>query len=206
MIIQALFTIRDHFFLSWFALLLFVFGFIFSWAVEKFNLTLFKILPIWFFKKTLRFASPERSLLQIFLFIFLFNSTAIFLYMMLGAFIVLPFIIAFVTGINVGIISQEPMTEGQKDATVHAGKNVRPGMISLAGVLLVPLLEISAFCVSMAMGMAIGIGMFFDLGLLRFTVLAVPRMIAYLIVIVPTLFVSALLEAGAINDLQKLDG
>ncbi len=205
MITQALLTIKDHFFLSWFALLLFILGFAFSWIVERYNLTIFKVLPIWFLKKTLRYASPERNFLQVFLFIFLFNSTAIFIYMLTGAFIVFPFIIAFITGTNVGIISLQPVPPELEETTIYRRREMRPGIISLLGVLLVPLLEISAFSISMAMGMAMGIGMYLNFSLLRLTVLVLPRIFAYLIVIIPILFVSALLEAGAIKDLQKIN-
>lgn len=124
--------------------------------------------------------------------------------MMSGAFIVLPFIIAFITGTNIGVISLYPVPPELEEATIYRRKEARPGIISLLGVLLVPLLEISAFSISMAMGMAMGIGMYFDFGLLRLSVLAVPRMLAYLVIIVPVLFVSAILEAAAIKDLQKL--
>jgi len=206
MIVQALLTIKNHFFLSWFALLLFILGFAFSSVVEKYNLRIFKVLPLWFLGKTMKFASPERSFSQVFLFIFLFNSIAIFFYMMSGAFVLLPFIIAFLTGMNIGIVSLEPMPEELQKSTVYGKKNFRPGLISFAGVLLVPLLEVASFCISIAMGMSLAVGMFFNFRFLMFLALAPSRMFAYFVVIVPILFLSALLETGAIKELQKTDG
>jgi hypothetical protein len=205
-LIDSIKLIGNHFYLSWFMLVVFVFGFICSAIVEKLEfLSYLKIFPKWFLKISLRFVGPEKKFWQVFLFIALFNSTAILLYMMSGMFIVLPILIAFMTGLNIGIITQEPMSEEVEGKHPFRRQPVRPGLVSILGAGLVPLLELSVFCFSMGMGMSLGMGSLANYSPIRLAVLLAPRVMAYLIIGVPILIISAALEAGAIKDLQRLE-
>jgi|GEM_PF-2253728 len=190
-------------------LFLFVLGFGFSYFVEKFRLEAFKAFPVWFLKNIMRFAAPDRPFILIFLFIFLFNSIAILLYMLSGLLVVFPVLIAFLTGTNIGIIILHPLPEEVKGVNIYRPRevvSVGPFQVFLA--VLVPLLELFAFCYALAMGLqmapeillqfpTINCGEFIKLAL----DLAVPRVVTYLKVCVPLLFVSALAEARVIKDL-----
>lgn len=191
-------------------LFLFILGFGFSYFVEKFKLEAFKAFPVWFLKKVMRFAAPDQPFISIFLFIFLFNSIAIFLYMLSGLLVVFPVLIAFLTGANIGIIILQPLPEEVKGVNIYRPREVvsiGPFQVFLA--ILVPLLELFAFCYAVALGLqmapeillrfpTINCGEFINLA----WGLAAPRILTYLRVCVPLLFVSALAEARVIKELS----
>jgi len=192
----------DHFYFSWFALVLFVFGFISSALVE--NVAFFgflKVFPRWFLGWTLKFVGAGRGFLAMFAFIAIFNSFAILFYMMSGAFPILPFLIAFATGLNIGVIMQEPQVEtgGPK----HPLHNGRPGAVTFIGIGLVPILELAVFCFAVGMGMSMSLSLFPNYSPVLLAVQLGPRVVAYIVLGVPVLLLSAALEAATIMGLRK---
>ena len=182
---------------------LFVLGFTFSYFVEKFKLEVFKAFPIWFLKQTIRFGNPQRSFLSIFLFIFLFNSGAIFLYMLSGLLIFFPVLIAFLAGTNIGIIVLQPIPAELKEGSIYRPKEgvvLSPFLILLTA--LVPLLELFVFCYSIAMGIQIASEMFLNFTINNAITVALPRIYMYVRLCVPLLFISALAEARVIREFE----
>jgi len=185
------------------ALLLFVSGFGFSYLVDKFDVKAFKAFPIWFLKQTIRFGNPSRSFLSIFLFIFLFNSIAICLYMLSGLLVLSPVLIAFLTGNNIGIIVLHPVPEELSQGSIYRAKGeVRLGPFLLLLLAMVPLIELFVFCYSIAMGMQMASSMLLDFSWANAVVLALPRILTYLIFCIPLLFISALAEARVIKEFK----
>jgi len=204
MLIDSLAIIKNHFYFAWFALVLFVSGFLFSALVEHLKaLDFLKILPKWFLKTTLKYISSDKNFWQVFLFIALFNSCAIFLYMLSGIFTIIPFIIAFATGMNIGIALQEPISDETGEKHPLAEARNRPGLISFLGAALVPILELGVFCFSMGFGMTMGLALMASYSPFKVAALVGPRIVAYFLIGVPVLIVSAALEAAAVKELQQ---
>jgi hypothetical protein len=183
------------------ALFLFVMGFGFSYFVEKFNLETLKAFPIWFLRRTIPFANPRRSFFSIFLFIFIFNSLAICLYMLSGLVVLFPVLIAFLTGTNIGIIVLHPIPEELKEGNIYRPRrDVVVGPFLLFLTVLVPLFELFVFCFSLAMGLSMASSMLLNFTPENALALAVPNLRMYLRVCVPMLFISALAEARVIKE------
>ncbi|MCX5726699.1 MAG: hypothetical protein NT030_05945 [Candidatus Saganbacteria bacterium] len=195
---EALNLIRGHVYWAWFSLLLFVAGFFFSYAVERYDLRFLKVFPKWMLKKTLNFANPRKSFLSIFLFIALFNSIAIFIYMLSGVFVIFPFIIAVLTGLNIGIILLQPIPPEFEAIFPEEQIEINPA-IPYLGALLVPILELTVFSTSIAMGMTLGLSILLNFKPVYIYLLILSRVQAYLIFGVPILFISALLETLALK-------
>ena len=128
-------------------------------------------------------------------FIFLFNAIAIFLYMLTGVIPYLPAATALSTGLNVAltsIIAQDRLPLRNPSAT-------RLPITARIGAVLTFVLELPCLWLSLAMGMTITPNL---LGLLRGDDLAPlrARALAYALVIVPTLALSALAEAHAVHS------
>ncbi|MEE8638404.1 MAG: stage II sporulation protein M [Candidatus Margulisiibacteriota bacterium] len=185
------------------ALFLFILGFGFSYFVEKFDLKVFKVFPIWFLKQTIRFANPSKSFTSIFLFIFLFNSIAICLYMLSGLLVLFPVLIAFLTGTNIGIIVLHPVPKELKEGSFYRPKpEIKFGPFLLLLTALVPIFELFVFCYSIAMGLEMASSMFLNFTWENAVILAIPRIKMYLMLCAPLLFISALAEARVIKEFK----
>ena len=163
--------------------------------------------PLWVVRQVLRLIGPNFAALRVFLTIFVFNSVAIFLYMVSGVFVVLPAAVAFLTGINIGIIvlkaGEVEMPNGGRPLAAAMAPNAEYEVapwVSLCSVTVL-ILELPSFWISVGMG----IGMARDLTrvgqytLAHMGALLDPRIAAYLSIIVPALFLSALAETAAIR-------
>ncbi|MFC1559779.1 hypothetical protein ACFL4F_01600 [Candidatus Margulisiibacteriota bacterium] len=196
---DALNIIKDNFYFGWFALLLFFIGFCSSFLVEYFNIKFLKVFPSWFIKTITKFVNPGSGFIRIFLFIFLFNSISIAVYMSSGVFVVLPFIIAFLTGMNIGISVFIPQGKVDKSfkppARVSAGKAFKVMLFST----LVLILEVLAFSLALGMGISLAISVASNYRYIYIVNLLLLKLEAYLIVCVPVLALSAYLEASVIK-------
>ena len=183
------------------ALFLFVLGFGFSYLVEKFDLKAFKAFPVWFLGQTTRFANPRTNFILLFLFIFVFNSMAICLYMLSGLLVLFPVLIAFLTGTNIGIIVMQPVPEEVREGSFYRPrKELKLGPFLLMLAALVPLLELFVFCYAMAMGLQMASSMLLNFTFENAIALAIPGIKMYLMLCVPLLFLSALAEAKVIKE------
>jgi hypothetical protein len=155
--------------------------------------------PVWLLRKLMRYLRGGPAVAEVFLVIFLFNGTAMFVYLMSGAIPFLPHAIVFMTGMNVAVAGlksgeilgeEEKAPEGEIDRVVTDTRNGLAVLDPLSAVcsLLVVLLELPCFWFTMALSAAPGF-----VGEMR------PRIMAYVSVILPLLAVSALAEAYAVT-------
>ena len=219
--VRAFSTIQQHLVLAFWAALVFVMGFASAFVVVRGHLRFLMRFPLWFASKVDQLLSGNRSFVIVFLVIFCFNSVAMFLYMVSGVVEMMPGVIDFLTGMNIGIVflakhqkvrapeNTEPAVEGwdtdqlqaATEAAVTSSSPARHAII-LIGFLVVTALELPCLWLSIAMGMR----------LCRFThpdgepcLLAhdiAVRAQAYLLVIVPLLAISALAEAISVRMMQ----
>jgi hypothetical protein len=168
--------------------------------VEYFNIKPLKSFPLWFLKFISRFADPSTGFLRIFLFIFLFNSISIAIYMSSGIFVILPFIIAFITGMNIGISVLIPQNKVNKSfkppKSVSGGKAFKIVLFSL----LVLVLEVLAFALALGMGMSLAVSVASNYRFIYIVNILLLKLESYLLVCVPVLAASAYLEAGVIKE------
>lgn len=204
---SSLGVVADHIWLGVVAALLFVAGLATAGPVVQRDHRWLTALPLAVVRLVLRLIGPGFRALPAFLVIFTFNATAICLYMLSGALIVLPGAMAFLTGLNIGVVTlkageiEVPGGQGTLGALVAAGERREvPRWANYCG-LLVLALELPSFWVSVGMG----IGMARKLSaagaytLANLNVLAAERLHAYWMVIVPALLLSALAETAAIR-------
>ena len=199
MLTDVLNIIKDNFYFGWFAMLLFFIGFCSSLMVDFFDIKIFKAFPQWFIKLISVIISPRASFIRIFLFIFLFNSISIGLYLSSGIFVLPPFLIAFLTGMNIGMTFFVPQPQAMKG--IEPTKDTRPS--SMLKIMLfstlVLILEVIAFSLALGMGMSLAISVQSNYTFIYIINLLMLKLRSYLIVCIPILFLSAYLEATVIK-------
>ena len=197
----------QHLGLGLVAAVLFAAGLATSLPVARRNIRALTALPLWVVRQVLRIIGPRFPAVRVFLVIFGFNSVAIFLYMSSGVLVVLPAFVAFLTGLNIGVIvlksgevelpsGERPLAETMSD---DGEADVAP-WVSLCS-LAVLVLELPSFWLSVGMGIGMGraltaVGQFTAANLRE---LFAARATAYATIIVPILFLSALAETAAIR-------
>jgi hypothetical protein len=206
--LEAMYVVKNNIYFTWFALLIFFSGFCFSYLVDMFNIKFLAWFPHRFLKSMSRYVNPKASFLKIFLIIFLFNSISIAIYMISGLFVILPYIISFLTGMNIGLtvfIPPKASIEGYEMGHPHgAGKMFKMMFFST----FVMVLEIITFSLALGMGMSLGIAVAAvstanpsaSAGASMFLAeLLSMRLRTYILFCVPVLAVSAYMEASVIK-------
>ncbi|MEW6356214.1 MAG: hypothetical protein AB1696_07820 [Planctomycetota bacterium] len=192
---EAISLLIEHFRCAGCAALVFTLGFISSVVVVKYRIEPLLIFPRWVAGKLQRML--KLNAVAIFLLIFGFNSTAICVYMLTGAIHYLaPVVIAFLTGKNIGVITFLAGRTPADETTAPQPSPVRQLIAIICGVL-TALLEMPCFWLGIAMGMTLGGfggGPTVNLG-----AAAIARLSAYLWLVVPVLFVSAIAETMGIR-------
>ncbi len=189
------------------AAVLFGAGMLTSIPVIRRNVRGLMAFPLWVVRQVLRLIGPDFGTVRVFLTIFVFNSVAIFLYMVSGVLVVLPAAVAFLTGLNIGVIvlragevelpgGERPLAEAMDPNVQH---EVAP-WVSLCSVTVL-VLELPSFWISVGLGIGMGraltrVGQY---TLANMRALLDPRVAAYVSIIVPALFLSALAETAAIR-------
>lgn len=199
--------IKDNFFFGWFALLLFFLGFCSSYFVDYFDIKLLKAFPLWFMGLIIKYVNPSSKFIFIFLAIFSFNTISILLYMSSAIFIVPPFIITFLTGMNIGItvfLPQNVHSKGARKAdAAHEYDLVREIPKGVARIMLfstiVLFIEVLTFSLAMGMGMSMAVTISSNYHYIYVMSMLVGRLRDYLLVCVPCLLISAYLEATVIK-------
>ena len=173
--------------------LIFGAGAVFSLPVLRWQVGPLLFFPRWFAGRIERILTGAPSRIRLALFIFSFNSSAILLYMLTGLVYGVPALVAFLTGLNVALAAL------LSDARTLSGKTMRPlSRSARACAALTFCLELPCFWYAMAMGWAMEtriLDIWRDAAALQS---ARDRVIAYVIVIVPILAISALAEAHAV--------
>lgn len=204
---SSLTVLGDHVGLGAVAALLFVAGVGTAVPVVRNDVRWLMALPLWLFRQVLRLIGPRFPPVRTFLVIFLFNGIAIFAYMMSGVLVVLPAVVAFLTGLNIGVAVlkaqelalplAEPSAASASGGAAASDGGLWVGVCSVA----VLFLELPSFWVSVGMGIGLGRALTASGGyaLANLRGLLVPRVGAYVSVVLPVLFVSALAETAAIR-------
>jgi hypothetical protein len=206
--LEAIYLIKNNIYFTWFALLIFFSGFCFSYAADHFKIRFLTWFPHWFLIIMSKYVNPKASFLKIFLIIFLFNSISIAVYMMSGLFVILPYIIAFLTGMNIGLtvfIPPKANIEGYEMGHPHGAGKMFKMMVFSTCVLV---LEIVTFSLALGMGMSLSIAVAAvstanpsaSPGASMFLAeLLSMRLRTYILICVPVLAVSAYMEARVIK-------
>ncbi|MFH1710587.1 MAG: hypothetical protein ABH860_05965 [bacterium] len=206
--LEAIYMVKSNIYFTWFALLVFFAGFCFSYLVNYFDIKFLAWFPDRFLKFMSKYVNPRASFLRIFLIIFLFNSISIAIYMISGLFVILPFIIAFLTGMNIGLtvfIPPKATIEGYEIGHVHGAGNM---FIMVLFSTFVMMLEVITFSLALGMGMSFGVAVAAvssanpsaSAGASLFLAeLLTLRLRTYMLFCVPVLAVSASLEASVIK-------
>ena len=217
--LEAIYLIKNNIYFTWFALLIFFSGFCFSYLVDHFKIRFLTWFPHWFLKLMSKYVNPKASSLKIFLIIFLFNSISIAVYMISGLFVIFPYIIAFLTGMNIGLTVFIPPTtplagsatggkaniEGYEMGHPHGAGTMFKMMVFSTFVMV---LEIVTFSLALGMGMSLGVAVAAvstanpsaSTGASMFLAeLLSMRLRTYILFCVPVLAVSAYMEADVIK-------
>jgi len=206
-LVESVRLLYDHLGLGLVAALLFAAGLATSVATVRGDVRWMMALPLWLVRRVLRAIGPDFPAVRVFLVIFCFNSVAIFLYMASGVLVVLPAFVAFLTGVNIGVIVLKAPELEVPDAdrplanAMHAADDADvPQWVSLCGFAVL-VLELPSFWLSVGMGIGMGraltrVGQF---TLANMRALLAERAAAYVTLIVPVLLLSALAETAAIR-------
>lgn len=150
-------------------------------------------------------AFGDGSLERIAVVIFLFNSCMMFLYMLSGALVLLPWIFAMLTGLNIALIGSGSIPEWMGERMEKFAEDYPAGAVKACG-LAVLLIELPCFWFSIAMGGTLGLGMLSNFSYPHFRFLSRDRVEAYIVVIMPLLAFSAICEALAVKGGARLGG
>jgi hypothetical protein len=169
--------------------------------------------PLWIMRQLARFLQACPHILPILCLIAVFNSLAIGIYMLTGIIPMLPMIVCFLTGMNVGIATlaggemlpipvkppppppeEEPLAEGDS-ARIISVVITPTGCLRAISFVLVMALELPSLWFAIAMGTTLESWWLADDKTLALTAGIEQRLIAYAVIIVPILIISAALEA-----------
>lgn len=198
-------TLAEHIGLGGWAMVMFACGFLLAFPVVRLDVRSLLALPRWLYRLGRKYLTPELSPVFLFAFIFLFNTTAIFIYMMSGGLIFLPIVFDIFTGLNVGVImlkdAQEAMNEPLSAPTDMRSARAWVGFLCLFTVVV----ELSAFWLAIGMGIKLGRQMRAEFAWATFAEYAQPRVLAYVLVLVPALVLSAAAETAAMKAMLRAE-
>ena len=204
-----------------YGMIAFILGAASAWIVIRWEVEPLERFALWLLKCVTWLVGQHPTMFRLFVIIWGFNSTAMFVYLCTGVWVVMPALVCFLTGMNLAIIFVRgpaaaegvPLMAGPAAGTpgVEEGSGLSVGPL-LCGLLVV-LLELPAFWYSIGMGISLGhfVQEHFSVAeivLLRlrspgFIEALTQRATAYLHVIVPLLAVSALAEAYAVREATR---
>ncbi len=205
----------DHMWLGVAAAALFVAGLATAGPVVRHDYRALMAFPLWLVKRVMRIIGPGMHAVRIFLVIFLFNSVAIYLYMASGVLIVLPAAMAFLTGLNIGVVvlkgresALAAVVEAPRDPSVPPPAPAGiPRWVDFCGMAVLAL-ELPSFWISVGLGigMARKLSAAGQYTLGNVNSLLAERTHAYWMIILPALFLSALAETAAIRGHARARG
>lgn len=162
---------------------LFAVGYVAAYPVGKLEVDALTWYPLWIWKGVMEAISPDDPWLKLFVFLLAFNSVSLLANFLSGFLVVLPYVFAFLLGLNIGVIAVE-----------------EAGVWGLVGTTLlnpVAWIELPAAFTSLAIGMQLSEALYGE-GLegaaQSFPALAE----VYLYVVLPLLLAAALLESTLI--------
>ena len=196
-------TLAEHIGLGAWAMVMFACGFLLAFPVVRLEVRSLLALPLWLYGLGKKYLTPELSPVFLFAFIFLFNTAAIFIYMISGGLVLLPIVFDIFTGLNVGVImlkdAQQAMAEAPSSPADMRPARAWVGFCCLFTVVV----ELSAFWLAIGMGMKLGRQMRAEFAWATFAECAQPRVLAYVLVLVPALALSAAAETAAVKAMLR---
>jgi len=196
------FVFVSHFSLACTAALLCVSGALLAFPAVRWGPSFLVRMPMALFRMVRRLMGSRPGLLRMGAVIFVFNGSAMFVYMASGVRPMLPFVIAVLTGFNIAailLLADQTVTarSGQEPAPIRwVPGNMLTGLCGAA----VLLLELPCFWYAIAMG--VGMGRAVAEGQASYTQALAIRAEAYTHLILPLLFFSAICEVIAIRGME----
>lgn len=195
------FVLVQHFHLACFGAVLFIFGGVLSVPALRWGPALVRHLPLLLLRMVRALLGKSPGLIRTGLVIFCFNGTAMFVYMATGLRSEIPGIIAVLTGFNITailLLAAQGLDEGITE--MPARSRWVPGKLPtvLCGLAVI-VIELPCFWYSIALGMSLGQGV--SSGRLIYLQALGVRADAYVRLILPALFVSAVCEVVAIRGM-----
>ncbi len=193
------FVFVRHFDLACGAALLFLIGALLALPVVRCGANLLTSMPMLLFRAVRRMFGSRPGMTRLWSLIFGFNGTVMFLYMASGVHPFIPAAVSLLTGYNIAVIvikAGETDDSGFLAGSPDSGWRPSRWVAGLCAAAVV-LLELPCFWYSIAMG--IRLGQEVAAGQTTYTDGMAVRLQAYLLVILPLLFVSAVCEAIAIQ-------
>lgn len=163
---------------------LFSVGFLSAYPVMRYDIGVLQWYPLWVWRQVREALGPEDSWLKLFVFLFGFNSVSLFVNFVSGWGVVLPYFLVYLLGLNLGVVGLE-----------EAGGFGAVGLLVLNPV---AWLELPAAFLASALGMQLGSNVLMygvGGGLGVFPVF----FRVFVLVVLPLLFVAAVLEASLIR-------
>ena len=172
------------------AVVLFTMGIVVGPKVVERNLRFLIAYPLWMYKKLEKILQRKPALIRLFIIIFIFNSTSLFISFVSGFTCFLPFLFAFLTGLNVAVITFKVS-----------------GKMGLASIFLNPvaLFELPAVWIGLSLGMNLGLEVLHPMLGISLSQVFSELLDVYFFVVLPLLFISGLLEAAMISFILKHD-
>lgn len=199
----ARYILVDHFHPAIDSALLLAAGLFVSVPVVKYRLGFVQWLPLALMRLVIRMMGRSNDLLRTSLVIWLFNSSAMFLYMAAGFHPLLPKVLGLWTGLNIGVVLAHSHRETRDGggslhppgADPDAWRPPRP-VAAVCGVAVL-VLELPCFFYAIALGMRMGADVAW--GGVAYADAFPRRALAYGAIIVPVLLISAIAESVAIR-------
>jgi len=195
------YVLIGHFRLALVAGILFAAGLLASVPVARYRLSALEWLPLRLMRLVMRLMGRAPALARMAIVIWLFNSSAMFVYMASGFLAAFPMIFAFWTGLNIGLMVAHAGGDGAplfaEFARPDAGQWLPSKQLTAVCGAAVLLLELPCFFYALGMGM--GLATHVQQAGARYAVALTPRASAYVCIIVPALLVSAVAESIAIR-------
>lgn len=167
---------------------LFFVGYFSAGSIVKSNIRLLLCLPLWLWQKLKKIIAKRPAGLSIFLLIFTFNSISLLLNIVSGFAVLLPFVFSVWVGMNVGIMAYQ-----------EGGFKIQLALLFFPHAIL----ELPAAWLSFTSGMQISWHIFSERSLNADLIL--PYFEIYLKIILPLLFVAAIIESALIHfSLKRL--
>ncbi len=147
--------------------------------------------PNWIYHKIEYIVKKFNGMLFIFIFIFVFNSINLFIGYVSGFLIILPYVFAIWTGLNVGIVVRQTI---QEESFLYLFLNP------------VALFELPAGWISFSLGMEIGIHFIYTRQFSTLQQIFLDHLSVFYLIVLPLLAISALIETGMIRLINNRAG
>ena len=196
------FVFVNHFSLACMAALLSVSGALLAFPAVRWGPSFLVRMPLALFRMVRSLMGSRPGLLRMGIVIFVFNGSAMFVYMASGVRPLLPFVIAALTGFNIAVIlllADQAVTAKSKQgptAIRWVPGNILTGLCGAA----VLLLELPCFWYAIALG--VDMGRVVTEGQAGYTQALAVRAEAYIHLILPVLLLSAICEVIAIRGME----